>query len=408
MTYGVSALGIALNLQFERPASGVILEAHEDDYGNVQIGDGLTSYPDGSPVKMGDTLLPAEYELMRSKRRREFEVAVFEGVDEKQRAKLTQYQFDALVFLSWNIGKGAFQDSSVLRCINQGRIDDAAFHFGDWVRARIQNKFDENGNIVGEKQYAPDGKLLQKGEIYWTASRGLYRRHLSEACLFLGYDWHEACSDDAIELISEPVRTEGKYLWKDEIVYKTPWKDVLRVARQNPLPKPDLLIKDTQTVVVAEPSLAENKTLTLPAGWDGMTPNQKTAWLNMSEEARLAEKPAPAAPAVVVRQKAVVEVPNVKPGAKPKDMRDSVTFNGLSKQESGKEAVIFGTVMTGAAAALPTVEKVTGMIDKFETRTIVTVALIFGALLLIVGAWRWWAGRMIAYEGRQQATAPKV
>ncbi len=402
MTYGVSALGIALNLQFERPASGVILEAHEDDYGNVQIGDGLTSYPDGSPVKMGDTLLPAEYELMRSKRRREFEVAVFEGVDEKQRAKLTQYQFDALVFLSWNIGKGAFQDSSVLRCINQGRIDDAAFHFGDWVRARIQNKFDENGNIVGEKQYAPDGKLLQKGEIYWTASRGLYRRHLSEACLFLGYDWHEACSDDAIELISEPVRTEGKYLWKDEIVYKTPWKDVLRVARQNPLPKPDLLIKDTQTVVVAEPSLAENKTLTLPAGWDGMTPNQKTAWLNMSEEARLAEKPAPAAPAVVVRQKAVVEVPNVKGPYGDYDPASPEKHIAKSKRVWGFFGVVVGwATLAWESLFLPLVNAVGSMpfVQNLSQMSPIDTGWKMGVVILM-------AGFVLYYHGQVKAKGP--
>lgn len=53
-------------------------------------------------------------------------------INDHVRVKLTQNQFDALVSLVFNIGKGAFGKSSVLRCLNQGDYANAASHFLDW------------------------------------------------------------------------------------------------------------------------------------------------------------------------------------------------------------------------------------------------------------------------------------
>ena len=67
---------------------------------------------------------------------------------------------------------------------------------------------------------------------YKQALRGLLRRRYAEACLFLGYQWSEACADEAIALQRErPTSLPGK----DKVIYKTPFKDVLAVAQHYPL-----------------------------------------------------------------------------------------------------------------------------------------------------------------------------
>jgi lysozyme len=46
--------------------------------------------------------------------------------------ELTQFEFDALVSLVYNIGCGAFKGSTLLRLLNQGDYDGAAAQFPAW------------------------------------------------------------------------------------------------------------------------------------------------------------------------------------------------------------------------------------------------------------------------------------
>lgn len=60
----------------------------------------------------------------------------FEGaVNRLVKVKLTQNQFDALVSFTFNIGTGAFQHSTLLKILNQGKHRDAAEQFGRWTFA---------------------------------------------------------------------------------------------------------------------------------------------------------------------------------------------------------------------------------------------------------------------------------
>ena len=81
-----------------------------------------------------------------------FETAVSAVV----RVPMTQGQFDALVCLTYNIGIGAFQNSTLLKLLNARNYDGAAEQFKRWNKAA--------------------GKTL----------RGLTRRRAAEQCLFLG------------------------------------------------------------------------------------------------------------------------------------------------------------------------------------------------------------------------------
>ncbi len=48
---------------------------------------------------------------------------------------LTQYQFDALLSWTYNLGTGALLKSTLLRCVNDEDLDRAAEEFQRWVNA---------------------------------------------------------------------------------------------------------------------------------------------------------------------------------------------------------------------------------------------------------------------------------
>lgn len=166
---------------------------------------GVTFYPDGSPVKQGDTCSEDQALAMFRHALEVFEAAVRDMVT----VPLTQHQFSALVAFTYNVGEANARKSTVLRETNNNRIYDAAAAFGMWLYATKN----------GRKQ----------------AYRGLLRRRYAEACLYLGYDWIEACDDEFIRLKAQP---PAGGIGTDAVLFKTPWADVLQVARDYPLAPP--------------------------------------------------------------------------------------------------------------------------------------------------------------------------
>ena len=51
-------------------------------------------------------------------------------------ATLNQNQFDALVIFTYNVGAGAFTESTLLRKLNDKQYESAAEEFGRWVFAK--------------------------------------------------------------------------------------------------------------------------------------------------------------------------------------------------------------------------------------------------------------------------------
>ena len=118
----ISEDGIALIKRFE----GVCLEAYLDSVRVWTIGYGHTQ-----GVKEGDTCTAdqANEWLKEDVHRAENCVAQSVSVD------LTQGEFDACVSFIFNLGCGAFLGSTLLRLINDGRMDDAAAQFVRWSHA---------------------------------------------------------------------------------------------------------------------------------------------------------------------------------------------------------------------------------------------------------------------------------
>lgn len=84
----------------------------------------------GPHVRRGQRITRAEGERRLRRRLFEFE----RGVDRMVMTHINQNRFDALVSLAYNIGLGAFADSTVLRRVNARQFDQAAAAFHMWTR----------------------------------------------------------------------------------------------------------------------------------------------------------------------------------------------------------------------------------------------------------------------------------
>lgn len=118
-----SPAGLAMTMEHE----GLRLEAYQDSGGIWTIGYGHT----GPDVRAGQRISQFEAEAMLL-------ADVASGVRCVNRAverELTQGQFDALVDFCFNVGRGAFLGSSLLRYCNQGDDYAVGRQFGLWVNA---------------------------------------------------------------------------------------------------------------------------------------------------------------------------------------------------------------------------------------------------------------------------------
>ena len=122
--YSLSDNGMKLLEQFE----GLCLEAYLDSANIYTIGYGTIKYPDGSKVKKGDKITKAQAKQYKLHDLKEFESTVNTSV----KVPLSQNQYDALVSLSYNIGSGAFKNSTLLKKLNSGDYKGAAEQFLVW------------------------------------------------------------------------------------------------------------------------------------------------------------------------------------------------------------------------------------------------------------------------------------
>ena len=147
MSKSISKTGIDLISSFE----GIRLNAYDDGVGVWTIGIGTTIYPNGTKVKKGDKCTQEQALEYLQHDLKSFEKTVNDSV----KVPLSQNQFDALVSLSYNIGSGAFKNSTLLKKLNAKDYAGAADQFLVWNKG--------------------GGKVL----------KGLVRRRDAERALFL-------------------------------------------------------------------------------------------------------------------------------------------------------------------------------------------------------------------------------
>ena len=145
----ISKNGLNLIAGFE----GFRAKPYHCSAGVSTIGYGTTIYPNGTRVTMKDKAISKEYALAIMKYMIDRDYG--DAVDRYVKVPLTQNQYDALVSFTYNLGKGAFKSSTLLRKINEGKYNRASKEFIKWV------------NVNGKR------------------SRGLVRRRKKERDLFL-------------------------------------------------------------------------------------------------------------------------------------------------------------------------------------------------------------------------------
>ncbi len=147
MCKSISKTGIDLISSFE----GIRLNAYDDGVGVWTIGIGTTVYPNGVKVKKGDKCTLEQAKSYFAHDLKSFEKTINDSV----KVPLSQNQFDALVSLAYNIGSGAFKNSTLLKKLNAKDYAGAADQFLVWNKG--------------------GGKVL----------KGLVRRREAERALFL-------------------------------------------------------------------------------------------------------------------------------------------------------------------------------------------------------------------------------
>lgn len=111
---------------------GCRLQAYQDVVGVWTIGYGCTYYEDGAPIKQGDIITQQRADELLINTLKPFA----DGINKLVTAKLTQNQFDSLVSLSYNIGRGNFAASTLLHLVNKNPNDSAiTLQFQAWCHA---------------------------------------------------------------------------------------------------------------------------------------------------------------------------------------------------------------------------------------------------------------------------------
>ena len=124
----ISRQGLDLVKHFE----SFFPEAYKDPVGIWTIGYGHTGlqHRDGTVFKGRKVTEAQALELL------DYDMNQFEErVNAHITQPLTQNQFDALVSLTYNIGAGAFKNSTLLKLLNQGDYVGASHQFDVWIKA---------------------------------------------------------------------------------------------------------------------------------------------------------------------------------------------------------------------------------------------------------------------------------
>ncbi len=126
----ISKAGLELIAEFE----GFRSKPYRCPAGVPTIGYGTTIYPNGTHVKMSDKAISKEEALSILK----YQVDKSYGATVNryvQNTNITQNQFDAMASFTYNLGSGNLKLSTLLKRVNQGKMEKASKEFLKWDKA---------------------------------------------------------------------------------------------------------------------------------------------------------------------------------------------------------------------------------------------------------------------------------
>ena len=172
MTRQISPHGLAKLKQWE----GLKTKAYKDSGGVWTIGYGHTATAGEPKPRAGMVITAAEAESILLKDLTQYEAAVESLV----KVELNDNQFAALVSFAFNVGIGAFKNSTLLKKLNQGNFNAVPTELMKWTKAggkKIQGLVNRRraegylwmeGAFVTSKDVVPEPKkenLLLKPEV---------------------------------------------------------------------------------------------------------------------------------------------------------------------------------------------------------------------------------------------------
>lgn len=93
------------------------------------VGFGTTTRPDGSPVRMGDTVTPPQALARALSDVQKFEGALKQCV----KVPLHQYEYDAFLSFAYNVGAASFCNSTMAKKLNAQDYAGACSEFSRWT-----------------------------------------------------------------------------------------------------------------------------------------------------------------------------------------------------------------------------------------------------------------------------------
>lgn len=145
----ISSKGLDLIKKWE----GCKLQAYLDPVGIPTIGYGTIAYPDGRQVAMGDRITQEQADgfLLHEC------TSICARIEGLCKAPINQNQYDALVSFSYNVGVGAFGDSTLLRKLNESDYAGAASEFLRWNKGTVNGQMVELQGLTNRRM---DEKVL--------------------------------------------------------------------------------------------------------------------------------------------------------------------------------------------------------------------------------------------------------
>lgn len=138
--------GLAMIVGFE----GIELEAYKCPAGVWTIGVGHTGMVDGAPIRRG---MRISEEKARALLCLDLESVERYLTNQPFLKRLRQQQFDALSSFIFNIGKGAFETSTMRKKLCKGASDEEiAEEFGRWVYGTVNGKKERLAGLVKRRE----------------------------------------------------------------------------------------------------------------------------------------------------------------------------------------------------------------------------------------------------------------